>query len=103
MPAEALTALLQSSLQIYVLRDAAKQAPGFCEFDRSQFPETELKNFGLVPAAQVRGLGTLLTLICQYAGLRPQIRKITLCEKRHDAARAIAAAGSLLHQELRCW
>jgi ribosomal protein S18 acetylase RimI-like enzyme len=60
MPPGELTALLRSSLQIYVLRDAAKNALGFCEFDRSQFPEIELKNFGLVPEAQGRGLGSLL-------------------------------------------
>jgi ribosomal protein S18 acetylase RimI-like enzyme len=60
MPAGELTALLQSSLHIYVLRDSANNALGFCEFDRSQFPATELKNFGLVPEAQGRGLGSLL-------------------------------------------
>ncbi len=60
MPAGELTALLQTSLHIYVLRDAANHALGFCEFDRSKFPETELKNFGLVPEAQGRGLGSLL-------------------------------------------
>ena len=60
MPTEELSALLHSSLHIYVLRDSANNALGFCEFDRSQFPETELKNFGLVPEVQGRGLGSLL-------------------------------------------
>jgi GNAT superfamily N-acetyltransferase len=31
-----------------------------CEFDRSVFPQIELKNFGLVPDAQGRGLGPWL-------------------------------------------
>ena len=60
MPPGELAALLQSSLHIYVLRDTAKNALGFCEFERSKFPDTELKNFGLVPEAQGRGLGSLL-------------------------------------------
>ena len=60
MPAEELTALLQSSLRIYVLRDSAKNALGFCEFDRAEFPVLELKNFGLVPEAQGHGLGLWL-------------------------------------------
>jgi ribosomal protein S18 acetylase RimI-like enzyme len=60
MPAQELMALLQSSLRIYVVRDAAHHALGFCEFDRSGFPEIELKNFGLIPEAQGRGLGSWL-------------------------------------------
>jgi GNAT superfamily N-acetyltransferase len=60
MPAEELTALLQSSLRIYVLRDSANDALGLCEFDGAGFPEIELKNFGLVPEAQGRGLGPWL-------------------------------------------
>jgi ribosomal protein S18 acetylase RimI-like enzyme len=60
MPAQELTVLLQSSLRIYVLRGADRNALGFCEFDRSGLPEIELKNFGLVPEAQGRGLGPVL-------------------------------------------
>jgi ribosomal protein S18 acetylase RimI-like enzyme len=60
MPRQELAALLRSSLRIYVLRDARHDALGFCEFDRGAFPETELKNFGLVPEAQGRGLGPWL-------------------------------------------
>jgi GNAT superfamily N-acetyltransferase len=61
IPTTELRALLQSgSLRIYVLRDAGGEALGFCEFDRAAFPEIELKNFGLVPAAQGRGLGSRL-------------------------------------------
>jgi ribosomal protein S18 acetylase RimI-like enzyme len=60
MPAQELMDLLQSSLRIYVVRGAAQNALGFCEFDRSGFPEIELKNFGLVPEAQGQGLGPWL-------------------------------------------
>lgn len=60
MPTHELMSLLQSSLRIYVVRDAAHNALGFCEFDRSEFPEIELKNFGLIVEAQGRGLGSWL-------------------------------------------
>ena len=61
MPREELAALLQAQRsRIYVLRDAAGSAQGFCEFDRGQLPEIELKNFGLAPQAQGRRLGTWL-------------------------------------------
>jgi hypothetical protein len=60
MPAQELMDLLQSSLRIYVVRGAAQNALGFCEFDRRGFPEIELKNFGLVPEAQGHGLGPWL-------------------------------------------
>jgi ribosomal protein S18 acetylase RimI-like enzyme len=61
MPEADLAALLEGgSLNIYVLRDALDHALGFCEFDRHAFPEVELKNFGLIPEAQGRGLGPWL-------------------------------------------
>lgn len=61
MPAAELAALLQGeTLDIYVLRDAAGRALGFCEFDRASFPDIELKNFGLIAPAQGRGLGPWL-------------------------------------------
>lgn len=60
MPREELTRLLESQRsQIYVLRDALDQALGLCEFERGS-GDTELKNFGLVPAAQGKGLGKWL-------------------------------------------
>jgi ribosomal protein S18 acetylase RimI-like enzyme len=56
-----LSSLLDSEfVQIYVLRAGANRALGMCEFDRSGLPEIELKNFGLVPEAQGRGLGSWL-------------------------------------------
>ncbi len=61
MPESALEALLSGgALHLYVLRDLRGEALGFCEFDRREFPQIELKNFGLVPEAQGRGLGPWL-------------------------------------------
>jgi len=61
MPADELAALLGGeALHIHVLRDVHGEALGFCEFDRRHFPQIELKNFGLVPEAQGRGLGPWL-------------------------------------------
>jgi GNAT superfamily N-acetyltransferase len=61
MPRAELDSLLQSPhLRIYVLRDAAGEALGFCEFDSLRAPDIELKNFGLVPEAQGHGLGSWL-------------------------------------------
>ncbi|MBV8855019.1 MAG: GNAT family N-acetyltransferase [Sinobacteraceae bacterium] len=60
MPRAALIELLQSARdQLYVLRDERRQILGFCEFERVG-EEAELKNFGLIAAAQGRGLGTWL-------------------------------------------
>jgi ribosomal protein S18 acetylase RimI-like enzyme len=61
MPEAELAQLLQGTqLRIYLLRDELGQALGFCEFDRSGFPQIELKNFGLVPEARGRRLGSWL-------------------------------------------
>jgi GNAT superfamily N-acetyltransferase len=61
MPEGELSNLLAGgSLDIYVLRDGEGEALGFCEFDRREFPNIELKYFGLVAAAQGRGLGPWL-------------------------------------------
>lgn len=61
MPREQLNELLQSTrLRVYVLRDETGQSLGLCEFDRGEFPQVELKNFGLVPQAQGRKLGPWL-------------------------------------------
>jgi GNAT superfamily N-acetyltransferase len=63
MPEAELRALLDGgSLNIYVLRNAEGHALGFCELDCSAFPDIELKNFGLIPEAQGRGLGSQLLL-----------------------------------------
>jgi GNAT superfamily N-acetyltransferase len=64
MPEGELVALLGGgALDVYVLRNEHGQALGFCEFDRREFPDVELKNFGLVPEAQGRGLGSWLLAV----------------------------------------
>lgn len=64
MPEGELMALLGGgALDVYVLRNEHGQALGFCEFDRREFPDVELKNFGLVPEAQGRGLGSWLLAV----------------------------------------
>jgi GNAT superfamily N-acetyltransferase len=61
MPEAELESLLGGgALHIYVLRELRGDALGLCEFDRTHFPQIELKNFGLVPEAQGRGLGPWL-------------------------------------------
>jgi len=61
MPEAELAALLEGgTLDVYILCDGAAQPLGFCEFERSSFPDIELKNFGLIPHAQGQGLGSWL-------------------------------------------
>jgi len=56
-----LAALLASDrLHIHLARAPDGTPLGLCEFDRTDFPVVELKNFGLVPEAQGRGLGPRL-------------------------------------------
>ena len=58
MSPQALERLLAGDdLRIYVLRSATGDPSGLCEFDRAAFPDVELKNFGLIPSEQGRGLG----------------------------------------------
>jgi ribosomal protein S18 acetylase RimI-like enzyme len=60
MPRPELTRLLESEhSHIYVLRDGHGAGLGFCEFERC-LPEIELKNFGLIPSAQGKRLGSWL-------------------------------------------
>ena len=60
MPRPELAMLLASPRsQIYVLRDSLAQPIGLCEFERT-LPDIELKNFGLDPSAQGKGLGAFL-------------------------------------------
>jgi len=79
MPAAELEACLSDgTLQLHVLRDAGGEALGFCEFDRSRFPEIEIKNFGLVPEAQGRGLGPWLLATALQVVWRTQPERIWL-------------------------
>ena len=56
-----LAALLAGpDISTHVMRDERGFALGFCEFDRSAFPEVELKNFGLISEVHGRGLGLRL-------------------------------------------
>jgi len=75
-------------LSIYVLRNAEGEALGFCEFDRSGFPDIELKNFGVVPEAQGRGLGSWLLAVALSAawGSRPTRIWLHTDEWDHPAA-----------------
>ena len=89
MPAGELSALLGSArLAIYMLRRGA--APlGFCEFDRGDFPDVELKNFGLVPEAQGQGLGPWLLASALEAEWRERPRRIWLHTDTWDHPAAI--------------
>lgn len=68
MPAPELERLLESErLHLYLLRSLAGEAIGLCEFDRGEFPDVELKNFGVVPAAQGHRLGQWLLSVALSA------------------------------------
>jgi GNAT superfamily N-acetyltransferase len=88
MPRAQLATLLQSE-RVYVLRGAAGQACGLCEFDRNHLPEIELKNFGLVPQAQGRGLGTWLLLTALHAEWRSGTKRIWLHTDEWDHPAAL--------------
>jgi ribosomal protein S18 acetylase RimI-like enzyme len=90
LPIMELRALLHSGrLRIYVLRGHGGEALGFCEFDRGAFPEIELKNFGLVPAAQGRGLGSRLLAIALESEWRAGPTRIWLHTDTWDHPAAI--------------
>jgi ribosomal protein S18 acetylase RimI-like enzyme len=90
MPVEELSALLRSDeLRLYVLRDAAGEALGFCELDRSGWPEVELKNFGLIPQAQGRRLGPWLLASALHEEWQRQPRRIWLHTDDWDHPSAI--------------
>ncbi len=90
MPATELDALLASEqLHIYVLRGIDGHALGFCEFDRSAFPEIELKNFGLVPEAQGRGLGPWLLATALQGEWRSNPQRIWLHTDASDHPAAL--------------
>jgi len=61
LPPEELAAILAAErTAILVARGPAGEPLGFCEHDRTGFPEVELKQFGLVPEGMGRGLGPRL-------------------------------------------
>lgn len=90
MHAAELDALLEGGiLHIYVLRDVAGEALGLCEFDRSAFPQIELKNFGLIAEAQGRGLGAWLLSTALQAEWRSNPDRIWLHTDTWDHPAAI--------------
>jgi ribosomal protein S18 acetylase RimI-like enzyme len=91
MPQEELAGLLQAQRsRIYVLRDAAGGAQGLCEFDRGQLPEIELKNFGLVPQAQGRRLGTWLLRTALHSEWQARPTRIWLHTDEWDHPAALS-------------
>ncbi len=76
-------------LRIYLLRDAAGAALGLCEFDRSAFPQIELKNFGLVPEVQGRGLGPWLLAMALQGEWRSNPDRIWLHTDEWDHPAAL--------------
>ncbi len=78
-------------LHLYVLRDVQGNALGFCEFDRSAFPQIELKNFGLVPDAQGRGLGPWLLATALQGEWRSNPDRIWLHTDAWDHPAAVLA------------
>lgn len=89
MPQADLVNLLSSTRsQIYVLRDAAGQAIGLCEFERN-LPDIELKNFGLIPSAQGKGLGSYLLRTALQAEWHWRPRRIWLHTDNWDHPAAI--------------
>jgi GNAT superfamily N-acetyltransferase len=91
MPPGDLDALLTGgSLQLYVLRDLRGEALGFCEFDRCGFPHIELKNFGLVPEAQGRGLGPWLLATALHGEWRSNPDRIWLHTDTWDHPAAVS-------------
>ena len=90
LPGAELVVLLEGgSLNIYVLRNGRELALGFCEFDRHEFPEVELKNFGLIPEAQGRGLGPWLLSVALLEEWKSSPTRIWLHTDTWDHSAAI--------------
>jgi GNAT superfamily N-acetyltransferase len=97
MPVAELQRLLRSAAsQLYVLKGASGEALGFCEFERGELQEVELKNFGLVPTAYGRGLGPWLLLTALHQEWAWHPRRIWLHTDNWDhpaAAHVYQSAG----------
>jgi ribosomal protein S18 acetylase RimI-like enzyme len=88
MPIAELETFLQDpATHIYVLR-LDGSAVGLCEFDAVGRPEVELCNFGLIPAAQSRGLGPYLLDHALRAVWRFAPRRVWLHTDTNDHPRA---------------
>jgi ribosomal protein S18 acetylase RimI-like enzyme len=90
MPEADLAALLNSgSLAISVLRTEHNQPLGFCELDRHSPQEIEVKNFGLITAAQGRGLGPWLLRTALHQAWQSNTQRIWLHTDTWDHPSAI--------------
>lgn len=91
MPEADLAALLNSgSLSIHVLRGEHGDALGFCELDHHIPQEIEIKNFGLIPQAQGRGLGPWLLRTALHHAWQSNTRRIWLHTDTWDHPSAIS-------------
>ena len=90
MPERDLAALLNSgSLCIYVLRSEHNEPLGFCELDRQTPEAIEIKNFGLIPAAQGRGLGPWLLWVALHEAWQSNTQRIWLHTDSWDHPSAV--------------
>jgi len=89
MPRSELIQLIHSGpSQIYVLRQHPGEAIGFCEFERSP-PDVELKNFGLLPSFQGKGLGSWLLRVALHQEWQLRPRRIWLHTDNWDHPAAV--------------
>jgi GNAT superfamily N-acetyltransferase len=89
MPRDELASLLASERsRVYVLRDALTEPIGLCEFERN-LPEIELKNFGLVPSAKGKGLGSFLLRTALHEEWQLHPRRIWLHTDNWDHPAAV--------------
>jgi ribosomal protein S18 acetylase RimI-like enzyme len=96
MPSTELESLLAGDeLRVYVLRSAAGLSIGLCEFDRSGFPDIELKNFGIAPEAQGRGLGRHLLAAALLQEWQAGLQRIWLHTDNWDHPAAMRLYSSL--------
>jgi ribosomal protein S18 acetylase RimI-like enzyme len=96
MPLGELEGLLAGNdLRIYVLRSAAGLSLGLCEFNRSGFPDIELKNFGIAPEAQGRGLGRHLLAAALAQEWQAGLQRIWLHTDNWDHPAAMRLYSSL--------
>lgn len=86
--AELIDLLASDCSQIYLLRDGDGRALGFCEFERRP-PDIELKNFGVVAAAQGKGLGSWLLRTALHAEWKAQPQRIWLHTDNWDHPAAL--------------
>jgi ribosomal protein S18 acetylase RimI-like enzyme len=87
--------LAGDDLRIYVLRRDSGEPIGLCEFDRSGFPDIELKNFGIVSEAQGCGLGRRLLVVALVQEWQTGLQRIWLHTDTWDHPAALRLYSSL--------